>query len=381
MKRINSINKFDLKCFGVSLLLLLWTILRNGIRIQGPGELGLKAAEAFPKASYYVSESFGPLLIAKLFGLDTAFKWSTVYLVSTLLLIFCAYFWSIKHFNSVGLVVILFFSVSPYSINLLNQIGHYDLFTISGWLIYFYALQKKKRTLNIIGLLVAISGNPEQALLSTVSLYILSTIEGDEVTKKKFRNDLVIALCLFILIQFWLIYFGAGGRVLLVVLYFVKSTSYFLINFPNSVTSLYGIFWLPIIYYIFTLNFKTHKIKAVLSLILIPMIATALAVDGTRIFSCISLPMLLFLIYSKKYEAILRIVSSKKISLNLIISFCIFFPFTYILVGYSYEPYSFLRDDFLKIEKSYDALLLDFARNLYHLAKDWPILDRFFSKY
>ena len=86
-----------------SLIITIWVILRNGLRISGPGELGLESLQLFPKAKYYVSESFGPLIIGKIFQLNTWQRWSNFYLIILFVFVF---------YNSYQIVFMKFFFMS-----------------------------------------------------------------------------------------------------------------------------------------------------------------------------------------------------------------------------------------------------------------------------
>ena len=358
----------------IAFLLVAWTIFRNGIRIQGPGELGLSALQYFPTARYYVSESFGPLLFGKIFGLNNSFRWSSLYLVLTLTTIYMAYFFALKNFGKLGFLYSLAFSISPYIITLLQQIGHYDYFTIVGWLIYYLGFYNKNNLLKYIGLTIAASGNPEQALLSVISIYLICRYKSNAELQKEIKSHVAYVLLLFIFIQVWMTWYGASGRLFLVVLYLIKSTTFFLQTFPNSYTSLYGIFWLPIIFYLFQ---TSNKFSKLLPIVIIPLLATILAVDGTRIFSCVSLPILLFLIVNGEFDDLLSIVIKSRDAFILFLAICLFFPFSYVLVGANMEPFGHLRSIFSQMELSYTEWLRNLIKNGFVHIKDWPVLSRF----
>lgn len=365
----------------VSSLILIWMVFRNGIRVQGPGELGISALKYFPEAKYYVSESFGPLLLGKLLNLNTDFKWSTLYLITTLSFIFVVNIWVIREFKIKGILILGLFSISPYAINLLIAIGHYDLFTIIGWTLYSYAVYKNKSKFRKCALLLAISGNPEQALLSSAGLFLLSLRSYQLKERNKFKTDLILTLIIFAVVQIWLIFFGAGGRVLLVILYLAKSTTFFAQMFPNSFTSLYGIFWPFVIFYILKEPNIRSKTINFISLIALPLFATIIAVDGTRVFSCISLPILLKILSDSDIHKFFDLILSKKIYLSLAIGICLTFPFSFISVGQPYEPYLKFQTTFSQIENEYTVSLNNFAVFVKNRTLNWPIVNNFWANY
>jgi hypothetical protein len=374
-------NKVTKSPVFLAALILIWTLLRNGIRVQGPGELGLTALKYFPEAKYYVSESFGPLLIGKLFNLNSEYKWSISYLIATLVFIYIVNLWVLKEFKAKGFLILALFSISPYAINLLIAIGHYDLFTLVGWTIYSYAVYRKHDKLRKFALFLAISGNPEQAFLSSIGLFLLSLKTKKLNEKSIFKTDLIISLIIFLMVQIWLINFGAGGRVLLVILFLVKSTTFFVQTFPNSLTSLYGIFWPLVIFYILKSTNNRLRFINLISLIVIPFFATIVAVDGTRIFACISLPLILNILSDSDINKFFDWILTKRLYLNLAIGLCLLFPFSFISVGQPYEPYLKFQTKFSQIENQYTLSINNIKKIMKNYTSNWPIADRFWKHY
>ena len=270
-----------------TLAITIWVVLRNGLRISGPGELGLESLQLFPKARYYVSESFGPLIVGKILQLNTWQRWSNFYLIMTLLIIFFGIFLLISKLQQTGFLLAIVLSVSPIATTILAQIGHYDSFTIFGWLIYIVAFRSNKRFLRVAGLILAISGNPTQSLISIFCVLLLSKIYERKDDQKIFAKDFLFVLIFYGFIQSWLTYYEVSSRLLILPLYVVKSFTFLLQTFPYSISSLYGILWIFIFYCLLMINGKHKKIQFGLVVIIFPFLATLLAVDGTRVFVCI----------------------------------------------------------------------------------------------
>lgn len=335
-------------------VITIWTILRNGVRISGPGELGLESLKIFPEAKYYVSESFGPLIIGKIFQLNTWHRWSNFYLAITLLTLFFSIFFLIIKLHQIGLLISIAISVSPVATTILAQIGHYDLFTILGWMIYIFAFKTNRRFLQITGLTIAISGNPTQSLISIICIFLLSKIYERKVDQKIFIKDFLFVLFLYGVIQVWLILYEVSGRFLILPLYIVKSSAYLLQTFPYSISSMYGILWIFIFYCLFMIKDMNKKMQFGIAAIAIPFLATLLAVDGTRVFACISFPIFLYLLQIDKnwsfFEKINRNVNVKKI----FIASCLFYPVNFVLVGQIYQPYADLVTPLAKVVADYE---------------------------
>jgi len=337
-----------------SLIITIWVILRNGLRISGPGELGLESLQLFPRARYYVSESFGPLIIGKIFQLNTWQRWSNFYLIITLLIIFFGIFLLISKLHQVGFLLSIALSVSPIATTILAQIGHYDSFTIFGWLIYIIAFRSNKKFLRLVGLTIAISGNPTQTLISIICVFLLSKVYQRNTDQKTFAKDFLFVLIFYGFIQSWLTYYEVSSRLLILPLYVVKSFTFLLQTFPYSISSLYGILWIFIFYCLFMINGKNKKIQFGVVVIIIPFLATLLAVDGTRVFACISFPIFLYLLQiDTNWNLLLRINHNANIR-KIFVFACIFYPINFVLVGQIYQPYSDLVQPLAKVVLNYN---------------------------
>jgi len=337
-----------------SLIITIWVILRNGLRISGPGELGLESLQLFPRARYYVSESFGPLIIGKIFQLNTWQRWSNFYLIITLLIIFFGIFLLISKLHQVGFLLSIALSVSPIATTILAQIGHYDSFTIFGWLIYIIAFRSNKKFLRLVGLTIAISGNPTQTLISIICVLLLSKVYQRNTDQKTFAKDFLFVLIFYGFIQSWLTYYEVSSRLLILPLYVVKSFSFLLQTFPYSISSLYGILWIFIFYCLFMVNGKNRKIQFALAVIIFPFLATLLAVDGTRVFACISFPIFLYLLQIDTNWNLLLKINNNAIIRKIFVLACLFYPVNFVLVGQIYQPYSDLVQPLAKVVLNYD---------------------------
>jgi hypothetical protein len=337
-----------------TLIITIWVIIRNGLRISGPGELGLESLQLFPKARYYVSESFGPLIIGKIFQLNTWQRWSNFYLIITLLFMFFGIFLLISKLNKAGVLLSIVFSVSPIATTILAQVGHYDLFTIIGWLVYIVAFRINKKFLRIAGLTIAISGNPTQSLISIICLLLLSKVYECKTDLKILTKDFLYTLIFFGVVQSWLIYYEVSSRLLILPLYIAKSSTYLLQTFPNSIASMYGIFWIFIFYSVFIINDRNKKIQFSFSAVILPFLATTLAVDGTRVFACVSFPILLYLLQVNKNWNLLQKISKDELLRKLLIIAFLFYPLNFVLVGQFYQPYSELVQPLAKVVLNYD---------------------------
>jgi hypothetical protein len=258
-------------------------------------------------------------------------------------------------------------SVSPISTTILAQIGHYDSFTIFGWLIYIIAFRSNKKFLRVAGLLIAISGNPTQTLISIICVLLLSKVYQRNTDQKIFAKDFLLVIIFYGFIQSWLTYYEVSSRLLILPLYVVKGFTFLLQTFPNSISSLYGILWIYIFYCLLMINGKKRKIQFVLATIIVPFLATLLAVDGTRVFACITFPIFLYLLQVDKNWNLLLKINQNANTRKIFVLACIFYPVNFVLVGQIYQPYSDLVQPLAKVVLNYD----DWFYSVFNPLIDW----------
>ena len=156
-----------------ALLLLIFIVLKNGVHPIGTEWIDwvYAAGKDFPNPENYFSYSIIPILIAKVMNFPNYLIWWLFYTCLTalfyILLTINLEKLTGKNFKKSLLIVFSF----PFLISPLYYLGHYDLITISGGLIAGLTNSKK---LIVFGAILAIGANPEQALMTSICIFLVA---------------------------------------------------------------------------------------------------------------------------------------------------------------------------------------------------------------
>lgn len=318
-------------------------ITKFGINTGGDGGVTLPALLAFPEVDSVASISVLPLAVLKLFQVNTLSELALFHL--TLTLMFSSFiFWKISGLQ-IHLRLLLLASVigAPVTIELLNLIGIFDLFTIIGW--YFYLVSKNNTSL-IFGIIFISLSKPEHAPFACLLLFIFHIGNPYLVDKSKLIKLSIFAFPSYICIEIWLKLNNSsgflnhnGGYELFgtdTKNFLIGSTFEFARNMPNSFISIYGLFWIPIILFIIKLK-RNQILWSTTALVVIPVFLSVIFIDSTRIATNIAFPIVAIATYS--YFAgftELQLKSQGKLWLLL----AIFYPVNYYYAGIFINPFS-----------------------------------------
>ncbi len=164
---------FELPNKKFVLLLLLFLIIKNGIHPIGTDWIDwvYSAGKSFPGPENYFSYSIIPVLMAKLLNYPPYLIWWLIFFALTLffylLIILKIRKIAGDDFKKVVLIVFCF----PFLSSPLYYLGHYDLITLSGALIA--GLTKNKKFV-VLGALIAIGSNSEQALMTSICVALVA---------------------------------------------------------------------------------------------------------------------------------------------------------------------------------------------------------------
>lgn len=206
--------------------------------------------------------------------------------------------------------------VSPITMILMQEIGYYDVITITGSLIFAF---RNNLIFRLLGTVILCAGNTPQALVITLLFGFFINFMNFSSKKIDFKGFIpfVFALIIWVLEKFWL---GGLGRVSE---YNYGQWSYsfkgFLIASPLFIYAILGPLWLISFNVLETLkrNRTTDIIKIFIVLLLVPGLFGMFTGDSTRDTLCIMSPMLFWLI---KYLVIER---NLVIGYNLKIMMCL----------------------------------------------------------
>ena len=283
---------------------LLVLFLRCGIHPGGGVDMVLPAVMHFPKPVSVVSEGVLPIAFLKLLHVQTLGQWTLFFLAITLLFA-VSILWLIsgqeKKWRTLLLVGFIF---SPVTFELLNNVGIGDIFTIIGWLLF---LSRKKTFLWVAGIVIVSFTNTPQTPISVFMIFLYYLANHQEWLKIRLLSLASVSIPGYLAIEVWLRANHVTGFIdpSKSLINFLGDSAYqFFVHAPNSFFSCYGIFWIPILLYVFSASAKRRYLLFI-SLVVIPLFFAVVVVDATRVFTNLVFPIALLAIssYFKSLDA------------------------------------------------------------------------------
>jgi hypothetical protein len=271
---------------------VLLAIFKSGLNFEKENAqvAYLPAALNLPQATNYHSASIGNAILARLINITTPEQWIFLHFILTILALYLGgYVIYRKTQNSeVGLILLL---TSTAAFNLFLTIGKYDPLTFLGAAIIGVGTKPKYL---YFGAFIMVLGNPEQALVSMILIILMKHVGKISYSKKLLYRAFCMELFFFALIEIWMLSSGVLSNRVTLLPYFL-STSF--ANFSaNPFSNIW--FWMgPGWFFVCWFLVKNPKNKiVVISLILFPSILTLITADGARVFSLLTLPVILLVI-------------------------------------------------------------------------------------
>jgi len=263
--------------------------LRCGIHPGGGVDMLLPAVLRFPKPVSVVSEAVLPISILRVLHIKSLAQWTILFLILTLALAI-AFLWIISNKERKWRNLLLIgFIFSPVTFELLNNVGIFDIFTILGWFLF---LSRKSKSRWILGVILLSFTNTPQVPISVLILVIYYIANREMWLRTRLITLAIVSIPGFLFVELWLRINGVTGFVdpSKNLLNFLGDSAYqFFTHFPNSLFSCYGVFWAPILLYIFSASgFRRFLLFS--SLILIPLFFAIVVVDATRVFTNLVFP-------------------------------------------------------------------------------------------
>lgn len=272
-------------------ILLLINLIKSDMNILNENIKAayLPAANQLPRPLGYFSESLGNLILARIFRISDEQGWVILHFVIIFLVISIVSFiiYSKKTLNR-RLMVLIIFSTPAFP-SMLQTIGSYDVFTFFGCAL-FVLLESKIGT--FVATLIMVLGNPEQSILVFICVFILSLIPSFQDWRKKSIIGICTSIPLWMLIQIWmLIELVPATRLILIPNFIDLAIMKFWSDPLLNLWSYFGVYWIAIFIINSYFNGKERK-HFLISLVIIPLIATLITADGQRVFALISFPIL-----------------------------------------------------------------------------------------
>ena len=183
----------------VTAFIAIFMTVKIGIHPIGTGWIDIVkvAYENLPNQANYMSTSPMPLFLYSFLGASHALWWG-FHLILFLAWSFFAIIFLFRKYPEYKILIALIFFGSPFWLSLLVFIGHYDLFTIGGASIAVFARNKYVRTLGVV---LAACTNPEQAVVTSVLILMLSVTLGRLDIRKLGSLYLAISAPIYLLVR------------------------------------------------------------------------------------------------------------------------------------------------------------------------------------
>ena len=285
------INRFDSR-----LRALPWWILSTGLLVVAllKGGFGVEIAAQNPDPSFPLPEpgavdslSFGLPALVWLLGIQG--QTSTIAIV-TFALILIGYFSSayllVRTFDGLArTVALILLGLGPTITVLLGNIGRHDLLVVFGAVLV--GLRGYTWWGVITGSALMFLGNPEQTLVALTSLALLSLTPKFSQYRARVLTLGALSIGLFLILHMWAGSLGADSRAGWFGYHLQVSLLNFFGNAYLVIFSGYAILWVLVAWRVVNSHGRT-RLLYVASIILLPILATMLTADQTRVFVGVS---------------------------------------------------------------------------------------------
>lgn len=246
----------------------------------------LPASQALPSATGYFSSSIGNLALARLLGVDSVAGWLVLHGVLVALAIGLALVLA-GHTDMAPRNVMVAVLLSSSALNALTgSIGIYDPVTFAGGVLLALGPRAWAKA---AGILLLCLGNPEQAIVASACLLILSLHPLARHWRRTAAISVGCAVVVWVVMQVWLMSSGAGSRVLVLPYLLGRSLETTMSSPWGVLWSWLGCGWL-IVLALVVANRGQARWVLVASLIAVPGVVTMITVDGARVFGLVVLP-------------------------------------------------------------------------------------------
>ena len=293
-----------IKVTQLALLLFLIMVCKTGISPIGSEYVKWirETAKTYPEPIYHLVSSPLPILIMKIFGYPNDYVWWSIGLLIYMSWIIISVNLVIKRYHDHKReALLIFFSTVPVA-TAATMMGHIDIFTLFGATI---AVLSNIRFKVVVGALLAIGGNSDQALATLLCLVLLA-IGGSNFARKYLWQWALISISAYLLLHLNVSFPSTSDpkQVMLTDLQGVIPTT--LGSWHLLVYSQMGLLWIPWILMVLpTLITKRERVFIILGAIILPLLLTLFILDGTRIGTTVGFLCLLITLdesYQKRFK-------------------------------------------------------------------------------
>lgn len=271
-------------------LMLIVLVAKSGLEFESVNvrDAYLPAARALPRPAGYFSASLGNLALVRLLGVDTVSAWLALHTV-LLVVAVVSCIWVVSR-NPVWLptnYAMLLVGALALSAGLTVSIGKYDVLTFFGGVLL---VSVKRRSSAVVAAMVMALGNPEQAVVASLCLLILTLAPVAERWRRRAFLGLGVALVVWVLVQVWFLSSGQlGNRLTVIPRWFLKSLQARWTEGAFGLWSWYGVMWLIVLVVLVAWTGRARWAAAV-ALVALRGLVTTVTVDGARVFALCALP-------------------------------------------------------------------------------------------
>lgn len=277
-------TKFKIQVFFVLSVLLIKNGL--GFEIYNVKHSYLPASLQLPDPYGYFSASLGNLILARMVGVDSVYEWIVLHSFLVVLVYLIAIYLIFRSSLSSSSILLLIFASSGAFVSLIQTIGKYDVLIILGACIFVLA---KKNLNSLAGVSLMVLGNPEQALLATLCLAIITFLPSFEFWRTRATIGILVTVIAWISIQLWMYVNEVESRLAVLDYFLGLSLANFLRGGLNAMWSWLGVGWLVVLMLLYLFSGRERAVIFV-SLVGLPAIVTMITADGARVFGTVVLP-------------------------------------------------------------------------------------------
>lgn len=271
------------------LFVLAILLLKNAfdIELRNIQEAYLPGVQEFPRAVGYFSGSYGQVVIAAALGVTTTTQWVLLHVLLIITALMVA-FWLIGRTGAaMRSFLILALAAATATSSLFLSIGKYDVITYLGAVILALSRSLPAAT---FGALLMASGNPEQSIVASIALLVLSFASEFRDIRNRALAAILVTTLTWLSVQLWFKVSDMNvSRISLVPEYLAESLARVLATPGMAVWSWLGVGWLVVATVAIAAKVNSRK-WLLLSLVVIPAAVTVVTADGARVFAMVGLP-------------------------------------------------------------------------------------------
>lgn len=277
------------------LALVLLVLIKTGFRSSSVGvEVNfIGPLSEMPDATSMFQSGFGPFWLAFLLGIETTREWILMTSVVLLVALIVVVPLIKRRFPERVQLAVIMIAALPVLSTQFSWLGMYDPFIFLGLLIWGLG---RSRVAWVLGGLIAASANPEQvALAATLALAATFTLRISKYRKQALFLVGTSMFCLTIS-QVWFLISGNSSSRAGQLSELLEPSLYSFSKFwPLYIWGIFGCLWVIVLLVLGSLSSTKLMIISGLMLVVVPLLAASVTLDGYRVLALVALPVTLLI--------------------------------------------------------------------------------------